>query len=289
MDAIRDLLVKDEDFYRRKNASVDELFNNPKIHELLVSQKLDRDYIAAHWIEFLNYQEDMTCCANCPGYERCPKNFPGYCRQLSIDDGELTSRYVRCEKAGPFSDIYAYLKTNLPLAAFDVTFEKARLEGQSLLLTSSLLKLEGKGLYVYGGVGAGKTYLMAAYARLLASRQKLVGFYSLPGLLADLRRTFNHEESIDLDEITRLPVLILDDIGGEAFSPWARDEILYNLLNERMLRHLVTCFTSLYSPRELARHYQSGRGSDEKLKAERIVSRVLALADPFPLEVEKAR
>ena len=52
----------------------------------------------------------------------------------------------------------------------------------------------------------------------------------------------NYEERFDM--VKEANLLLLDDIGAEKLSDWARDEVLGVILQYRMEEHLPTFFTS---------------------------------------------
>ena len=64
--------------------------------------------------------------------------------------------------------------------------------------------------------------------------------------LRSLKASFN--SSIEYQErfeyIKKVPLLLIDDIGAEKLTDWARDEILGTILQYRMQQQLPTFFTS---------------------------------------------
>ncbi len=102
-------------------------------------------------------------------------------------------------------------------------------------------------LLLTGGFGVGKTHLAAAIANEVSQQGGRPLFVLTPDLLDHLRATFNpqSEESYDelFDRLRDAPLLILDDLGAEASSPWAQEK-LFQLLNHRYLRRLPTVITS---------------------------------------------
>jgi DNA replication protein DnaC len=69
----------------------------------------------------------------------------------------------------------------------------------------------------------------------------------VPDLLDHLRATFNPKSTVSLDhrfeEVRTSSLLILDDLGTEAMTPWAREK-LYQLFNYRYNAELPTVITS---------------------------------------------
>lgn len=122
-------------------------------------------------------------------------------------------------------------------------------------------------LYLTGPNGSGKTHLAAAignYRAQLGYPPLMVG---VPDLLDHLRATFAPGSAVNLDrrfdEIRSAPLLILDDLGTESATPWAREK-LYQLFNYRYITELPTVITSDKLPNELESRLES-RLIDERL------------------------
>jgi DNA replication protein DnaC len=103
-------------------------------------------------------------------------------------------------------------------------------------------------LVLAGTYGCGKTHLAAAIANEQVDRARSdVMFVVTPDLLDYLRASFgpNSSTSYDrrFDEIKRTPILILDDLGTESATPWAREK-LFQLLNYRYDAALPTVITT---------------------------------------------
>jgi DNA replication protein DnaC len=102
-------------------------------------------------------------------------------------------------------------------------------------------------LMLYGGYGCGKTHLAAAIGHERIARGDLVLFVTVPDLLDHLRSTYGPSSEVGYDELfnrmREAPLLILDDLGAENPSPWAREK-LYQLLNHRYSLRLPTIITT---------------------------------------------
>lgn len=80
-----------------------------------------------------------------------------------------------------------------------------------------------------------------------------------------------------MERIQKAPLLLIDDIGAEAVTPWARDEILSTILQYRMQEQLPTFFTSNLTIKELEEHLSITKGSVDIVKARRIMERIKQL------------
>lgn len=95
--------------------------------------------------------------------------------------------------------------------------------------------------------GNGKTHLAAATANHVSQQGKSVLFISTPDLLDRLRDTFDSRTSARLSkrfhEIKTVGLLVLDDLGTENATPFAREK-LYQLFNYRYDANLPTIITT---------------------------------------------
>lgn len=298
MESLKNVLVKDKDFYERKKQSIDEILSFQEVRKLLNTHHLDRSFVENHWIDFLNYTEDLQACASCQGIEDCHKNFVGYQRQLTIEENQAISSFVVCPYGKKIEEqrrVMSLIDSNVPKDIFLTSFQDLQLDNQGNLfplvkLLMDHLKTESKkGLYIYGDMGIGKTYVMAAFSHMLASQNKQVAFISVSQLLQDLKSYFNSSQDNGLDELKEVDYLVLDDLGAETLSVWGRDEVLFNLLNDRMLRKKPTYFTSVYSLAELEKHYKTKDSKDEMIKVKRLMERIMSLSQEFELKGRRFR
>jgi len=121
-----------------------------------------------------------------------------------------------------------------------------------------------------GPYGCGKTHLAAAIANYRAGLGHPPLFIMVPDLLDHLRATFNPNSSVTYDrrfeEIRTAPLLILDDLGTQATTPWAREK-LYQLFNYRYHAELPTVITTAVPLEQL----------DERLRSRMLDTRLCRL------------
>jgi DNA replication protein DnaC len=105
-----------------------------------------------------------------------------------------------------------------------------------------------------GTYGCGKTHLAAAIANHNAIQGRPALFVVVPDLLDHLRATFNPQSTVSFDqrfeEVRRAPLLILDDLGTESATPWAREK-LYQIFDYRYNARLPTVITTATPIEEL--------------------------------------
>jgi DNA replication protein DnaC len=98
-----------------------------------------------------------------------------------------------------------------------------------------------------GTYGCGKTHLAAAIANHRVAEGYPALFVVVPDLLDHLRATFNPKSAVSFDkrfeEVRRAPLLILDDLGTESATPWAREK-LYQIFDYRYNARLPTVITT---------------------------------------------
>ncbi len=114
---------------------------------------------------------------------------------------------------------------------------------------------EPKGWLVLAGPsGCGKTHLAAAIANRCIENNHPVFYITTPDLLDHLRSTFSPNSEVPYDEffeqVRNTPLLILDDLGAQSSTPWAKEK-LDQLLNHRYNNELPTVIVSIVPIEEL--------------------------------------
>ncbi len=132
----------------------------------------------------------------------------------------------------------------------------------------------GRGLWLWGDVGTGKTTLamLASQAALEAGRSVVI--HSLPRLLNLIRNAIESEAGMVgfLERLTAVDLLHIDDLGAENTTDWVLEQ-LYSIINTRYEDERAMIVTTNLKFEELL----------EQL-GERTVSRLVAICgDPLLL------
>ncbi len=111
----------------------------------------------------------------------------------------------------------------------------------------------GKGIWIQGDVGTGKTTLAMLVSKAALDAGRSVAIYSLPRLLNLLRESMDSERGmVDfMDRLTAVDLLHLDDLGAENSSDWVLEQ-LYSIVNARYEAECAIVATTNLMPDELS-------------------------------------
>jgi DNA replication protein DnaC len=141
----------------------------------------------------------------------------------------------------------------------------------------------GKGMWLMGNTGTGKTTLGMLVAKTALAAGRTVAVYFTPKLLTQIRQTYQATESEDaydafFKRLTSVDLLYIDDLGSERHTDWVVEQ-LYALVNERYENQLSMLVTS-----NAGRDVEEGRKQLEDQIGSRTVSRLIEICDdPLPL------
>ncbi|MBI2836257.1 MAG: ATP-binding protein [Chloroflexi bacterium] len=194
-------------------------------------------------------------CPVCKGFgfvhPRLPSGKPDYSRVVpcgcsqTASDEDRRSRLQQYSNLGPlarltFASLNAHGLSDDPGSQekFGRAFEAARgFAG------------EPEGWLVFAGPsGSGKTHLAAAIANQVIDSGKQAFYVTVPDLLDHLRSSFSpgSEQPFDqfFEQVRNASLLILDDLGVQSGTPWAKEK-LDQLLNHRFNNRLPTVIVSI--------------------------------------------
>ena len=268
--------LKDSDFVR-------------VVNELDVDDKIKYRYTSS----LMDVANSLKTCSKCKGLSFCPYEITGLVKYAYVDDNIIKFAYKKCayrEKNDLDNDYQKNVFANkIPEEIKEASFKGIYKDDSNRLEAIKEIKKfydeykkgnNPKGLYLNGNFGCGKTYLIAALFNELAKcgYQSVITYF--PEFLRSLKANFDDSEvyNYQFDRVKYAPLLLIDDIGAENLTDWARDEVLQTILQYRMEEKLPTFFTSNLTISELENHLSLTKSSDNKVKAGRIIQRVKFLS-----------
>lgn len=133
---------------------------------------------------------------------------------------------------------------------------------------------EGRGLFLTGTVGTGKTHLIAAIIDYIARLYKrkynlLIKYFTSTGLLSELKNSYEDRTSDELiSDIKNCTLLVIDDFGAEKTTDWVL-ETYFEIIDYRYANLyptiIATNLTDIeikqkLSERIMSRIYESCKG-----------------------------
>ena len=235
----------------------------------------------------MDVANNLSTCSKCKGLSSCPYELKGLVKYAYVEDNVIKFAYKKCpfkEKNDIDNDYQKNVFANkIPEEIKEASFKGIYKDDSNRLEAIKAIKkfyddfLKGenpKGIYLNGNFGCGKTYLIAALFNELAKKGYNSVITYFPEFLRSLKANFEDSEvyNYQFDRVKYAPLLLLDDIGAENLSDWARDEVLQTILQYRMEEKLPTFFTSNLTIEELEAHLATSKNA--KVQAGRIIQRV---------------
>lgn len=271
---------------------IDDFMSDQVIKKFIMDHDLTRDEIIRGSHVFLTYKEEKEICNLCQSLKECQLKTIGYTPHLAYNNRRIQLEYVKCQYNQNTSsqNINALY---IPRRIFEADLEDMDLIGESRksihkYILDFLKKYNEKdfmkGMYISGKYGSGKTYVLAALANELSKTNHKIIFAYYPDLVRELKSSIgagNLEEKIH--DLKSIEILFLDDIGGEYFSKFIRDEVLGSILQHRLLDNKPTFFSSNFPIQELVNVLKDSNAQQEIVSALRIIQRIKRMTTEFVL------
>ncbi len=268
------------------------------IYSLNIKEEILQKYTSSLEDSFVEYEN----CKKCRGLSTCSNPMRGYRYTPEEDNRQILFSYIACPKYNEYLEKTSYTKNieffRLPKELQDASFKNIYKDDKARLpiikyfkefMEEYKCKKKGKGLYLTGSFGSGKTYLITALFNELAKKGVKSALVYYPELLRSLKSSFKSDYEEKFSYIKKVPLLLLDDIGAENVTPWGRDEVLGPILQYRMESNLPTFFTSNLTLEELESNLSITSNTTDKVKARRIVERIKYLSVDMSLISENRR
>jgi DNA replication protein DnaC len=164
---------------------------------------------------------------------------------LLIDEGTNTARPCSCRAQKIARAKARSLSAVIPKRYQNLSFDRPPIADLPRPVTFAVRRYvedlgshvaAGRGLWIFGDVGTGKTSLAMLVSQAALRAGHSVAIYSMPTLLRQIRATYGEDsEDTDvalLERLATVDLLHLDDVGAERMTPWVA-ELLYSLVNAR--------------------------------------------------------
>ncbi|MGA2470417.1 MAG: ATP-binding protein [Solirubrobacteraceae bacterium] len=207
-----------------------------------------------------------------------------------VDEATMTARDCRCRALRIAKARASALEGRIPKAFRAVSFETTDVIDMERRFPTQVREVRrfvreigpnldaGRGLWLAGSVGTGKTTLAMIVSKAAIDAGRSVAIYSCPRLLGVIRESIDGGSVLAfLDQLADADLLHIDDLGAEHRTDWVLEQ-LYSIINARYQDERSTIVTSNLDRDELA----------EQL-GERIVSRLEGCCDLLPFYGPDAR
>lgn len=293
-------LANSKDFQNRYETLKRNIINDPYVKDFLSKNKevITSNMVDKSLNKLNEYISQSKECEGCTSLESCKNMLQGYTPLLTVSGNSIDIYYEKCprkivsderkKQERLINSIYVP-KEILKASLGDIEIDKGRIKAIQYakdFVRNYSSKEKQKGLYLHGAFGTGKSFLLGAIANELAKKQVASLIVYVPEFFREMKNSIGDNNLNDkLDLIKKAPILMLDDLGAETMSSWARDEILGTILQFRMMEELPTFISSNFNYQDLQHHLTySQRGEEEEIKAARIMERIKFLTIPVLVE-----
>jgi DNA replication protein DnaC len=162
-----------------------------------------------------------------------------------IEVDELTARPCDCRALKAKRKQSKRLGTGIPKRFRGVSFDRHPIADMDPALVREIRGYvrdlganldNGKGLWLFGDVGTGKTSLAMLVSKAALESGRSVAIYSLPRLLSDIKETYEDRSETSymqlFERLVGVDLLHIDDLGAEKRTDWVLEQ-LYSIINER--------------------------------------------------------
>lgn len=195
-------------------------------------------------------------CPICDGYgwveRRVPLGHPDFGELFPCRCREYAAGHERMQRLQRYSGLSEKMLDTMTFDKFLINREdfdhrtQDSLEKAYIAATEFALNPEGWLLFS-GTYGCGKTHLAVAIVERRIKSGHASFFAFVPDLLDHLRAAFSPESPMRYDDlfeqVKSAPFLILDDLGAETSTPWAREK-LYQIIVHRHNAQIPTVITT---------------------------------------------
>ena len=141
-------------------------------------------------------------------------------------------------------------------------------------------KKDSMGLLLWGPVGTGKSFIAGCIANALLDQGVPVMMTNFARLLNKLTDMYAGDRNAYIDSFNSFPLLIIDDLGVERNSEFAREQV-FSVIDSRYRSQLPLIVTTNLTPEQMR--------NPEDIARERIYDRVLERCTPIRIDSQNIR
>jgi len=162
-----------------------------------------------------------------------------------IEVDEMTAKPCGCRALKAKRKQSRRLGTGIPKRFRGVGFDRQPIADMDPALTREIRVFvrdinanldKGRGLWLFGDVGTGKTSLAMLVSKAALDSGRSVAIYSMPRLLSDIKETYEDRSERSymelFERVVGVDLLHIDDLGAEKRTDWVLEQ-LYSIINER--------------------------------------------------------
>ena len=264
---------------------INELLQDKDIKIFLDEYLIKEEEFDTYLETFMAFYIKKNLCKNCKGLSNCQQTRHGLIPLLVKDGNYIDIDYVECDfleakNSKNIKNLHLYNTSfvNLEDSVFVNVERKEVLAFVKRFLETYESTPNQMGLYLYGSYGNGKSYIMGNLAKELAKKGIDVAFVYYPDFVRQIKQmvTTGGINTI-VNELKKVPVLFLDDFGGESNTNFIRDEVLLPILQYRMINKKPLFVTSNLSDKEIIDHLSESNREIDVQKALRVFERLRSL------------
>lgn len=264
---------------------INEMLQDETVKDFINEHQITKEQFNRNLETFLAYYLKSLKCHGCQGLTECKQSRHGLMPILDKDEIYIDLQFVECpyqEEANKDKNEHLHLyNTSFSDVLGEVFINKERSEVLTFVkrfLDSYLENPNQQGLYLSGSYGCGKSYIMANLAVNLTKLGVNVAFVYYPDFVRMIKSMIiTGGVNKIVDELKKVPVLFLDDFGGESNTNFIRDEVLLPILQYRMVNKKPLFVTSNLSEKEIIAHLAESTKEVDAIKALRVFERLRSL------------
>ena len=271
----------------RERKFINEMLQDESIQSFINNNKIEKEEFDRYISIVMAYYTKKDLCNGCKGLSECKQSRYGLYPILEKDGNYIDIDYQECEyleknnlKHGINPHIHLYSTSFMDLEGnLDLTQERA----ETLKFVKNFLETyeenpHQKGLYLHGSYGCGKSYILSNLANQLALKDIDVAYVYYPDFVRNIKGMILTGGINELvDELKKMPVLFLDDFGGESNTEFIRDEVLLPILQYRMVNKKPIFISSNLNKDEIIDHLRDSTKEANHVKAVRVFERIRTL------------